>query len=488
MSTIDFNPSFGLSLPDTNLGELLSSATSPDQGELFNDYLQRARSSSDSNGRQDESKTADNANPALPQELKSEVEKKPAEKGADDSRIEKQPEGKEKNPRDEQDSVDEEDNKANPANILINPNAANVKTDLKPGDIAQSAKAVAKPAEIACKDVKDLSAGEKTALLTQNEPQNFVAAQTDTTVVQSAKANTIQTTALKDGENAGELSAGGQNAESIPASVINNITAEQIPKAASSSARDARRKMSQQGEKKQGSDAGEASTTSDIAKDPYSTVPGDKAVVAQAVASQLSEPTKSTKKDTDISGIDAAGKNKTDMPANTQTQSGLASKAADGTGQQGGNESGVQVDQARFVQRIERAFAAIGDRGGSVRLKLSPPELGSVSVEISVNKGVMKARLEAETKETKNLLLENLPGLRDRLAQQNIKIQQFDVDLRDPSSGGMSQQTANQGDSGSRDGGYRDSRSQTRENTNVPSTAMETTRLVNPNGQLNVIV
>ncbi len=73
----------------------------------------------------------------------------------------------------------------------------------------------------------------------------------------------------------------------------------------------------------------------------------------------------------------------------------------------------------------------IGDRGGSVRLKLSPPELGSLRLEITVNKGVMKARVEAETKEAKNLLLDNLPALRDRLAQQNIKIQKFDVDLRD---------------------------------------------------------
>ena len=52
------------------------------------------------------------------------------------------------------------------------------------------------------------------------------------------------------------------------------------------------------------------------------------------------------------------------------------------------------------------------------------------ATEITVNKGVHEARVEAETKEAKNLLLENLPALRDRLAQQNIKIQKFDVDLR----------------------------------------------------------
>ena len=109
-------------------------------------------------------------------------------------------------------------------------------------------------------------------------------------------------------------------------------------------------------------------------------------------------------------------------------------------------------------------------------------------MEISVNKGVMKAHLEAETKEAKNLLLENLPALRDRLAQQNIKIQKFDVDLRDPSSGGMSQQTANQPDTGSGQGGYHAPRPQVRENGGAAAATTAAPGIANHNGQLNVIV
>jgi flagellar hook-length control protein FliK len=142
----------------------------------------------------------------------------------------------------------------------------------------------------------------------------------------------------------------------------------------------------------------------------------------------------------------------------------------------------------RFVQRVERAFAAMGDGGGTVRLKLNPPELGSVHMEITVIKGVMKARLEAETKEAKNLLLENLPALRDRLAQQNIKIQKFDVDLRDPSSGGAFQQSANQAETGSGGGGYRSPQPQSRENAQSASPTAGAQRIANHNGQLNVIV
>lgn len=96
------------------------------------------------------------------------------------------------------------------------------------------------------------------------------------------------------------------------------------------------------------------------------------------------------------------------------------------------------VDRVRFVQRVVRAFQATGERGGTVRLRLSPPELGSLRVEISVNQGVMNARLEAENQTARQLLLENLPMLRERLADQGIKVEQFQVDLSDRPPGGLS--------------------------------------------------
>jgi flagellar hook-length control protein FliK len=154
--------------------------------------------------------------------------------------------------------------------------------------------------------------------------------------------------------------------------------------------------------------------------------------------------------------------------------------------QQSGDDAAASTSSARFVQRVEQAFAAMGDRGGSVRLMLSPPELGSLRMEISVSKGVMKAHLETETKEAKNLILDNLPALRERLAQQNIKIQTFDVDLRDPSSGGMPQHTADQ--SGGRSSeGARAQRVQSAEISAVAATGPRGETSYH-DGQLNVIV
>ena len=44
--------------------------------------------------------------------------------------------------------------------------------------------------------------------------------------------------------------------------------------------------------------------------------------------------------------------------------------------------------------------------------------------------GVLAAKLETETPAARRMLLDHLPVLRDRLAEQNIRIERFDVDVR----------------------------------------------------------
>jgi flagellar hook-length control protein FliK len=93
------------------------------------------------------------------------------------------------------------------------------------------------------------------------------------------------------------------------------------------------------------------------------------------------------------------------------------------------------AERVRFVQRVARAFQAAGEQGGKVTLRLNPPELGSVRLEVTIRDGVLRAHLEAETTAARQALLENLPALRERLAEQDVKIERFDVDLRDNGSG-----------------------------------------------------
>ena len=90
--------------------------------------------------------------------------------------------------------------------------------------------------------------------------------------------------------------------------------------------------------------------------------------------------------------------------------------------------------RARFVQRVASAVRAANERGGEIRLRLSPPELGSLRVEIQLREGTLSARLQTETESARHMLLDNLPQLRERLQEQGIKVEQFNVDVRDESS------------------------------------------------------
>ena len=124
----------------------------------------------------------------------------------------------------------------------------------------------------------------------------------------------------------------------------------------------------------------------------------------------------------------------------------------------------------RFVQRVEQAFQDLDGQGGSVRLRLSPPELGSLHIEINVAKGEMTARVEAETPAARNILLDNLPALRERLAQHDIKVQSFDVDLMDRSGGGMSNQSSQYQNSSQQTGSGAPVRTPLRGSSELPST------------------
>lgn len=94
------------------------------------------------------------------------------------------------------------------------------------------------------------------------------------------------------------------------------------------------------------------------------------------------------------------------------------------------SSEGPRIDPSRFVARVAKAFHTAQDRGGTLQLRLSPPELGALRLELTVKDGAMSAALQTETASARRLLLDHLPALRDRLAEQNIRVDRFDVDVR----------------------------------------------------------
>jgi flagellar hook-length control protein FliK len=139
-------------------------------------------------------------------------------------------------------------------------------------------------------------------------------------------------------------------------------------------------------------------------------------------------------------------------------------------------DGGPPIDRTRFVQRVEGAMKAAQQRDGRVQVRLAPPELGSLRIELSVQNGIMSAKLEAETSAARNALLDNLPALRERLAEQNIRVEKFDVDVRSDSqsSGGnadMQDGRPEHKESGSQDRRERATSVQTRKPGLKPPTA-----------------
>ena len=152
--------------------------------------------------------------------------------------------------------------------------------------------------------------------------------------------------------------------------------------------------------------------------------PEPQATIPEAVTADVSTPTSGPQATPSGEAVTAVESRATNIQSRVNT--------ADGTGK-GTTEA---VDSAKFVQRVANAFTALGQRSGPVRLKLYPPELGSLRMEITVKNGTLSAKVEAETAAARSLLVDNLPMLRERLSEQGIRVDRFDVGVSDQSQGG----------------------------------------------------
>lgn len=154
---------------------------------------------------------------------------------------------------------------------------------------------------------------------------------------------------------------------------------------------------------------------------------------ASGTAAAVSEPSAVASTPTAVTGT--ANMRKDSGGTAPEAQATDSGRAADGS------PSNLHAaDRARFVQRVAQAFRAANERGGHVRLRLHPPELGSLRVELKITDGVMSARMEAESAAARDLLAEHLPVLRQRLADHGIRVERFELDLMGQNGQGPSQQ------------------------------------------------
>jgi flagellar hook-length control protein FliK len=172
-------------------------------------------------------------------------------------------------------------------------------------------------------------------------------------------------------------------------------------------------------------DAAAPHVASPAASDPPTGPPSGTAEATASSAPDLASASEHGKAAGDTSVRPESAGGQVERPATADP-----SRIADASG---GTGRHAEIDRVRFVQRVARAFHQLGESGGELRLRLSPPELGALRLEVAVREGVLTARLEAETPAARALLFDNLPALRERLAAQDVRVERFEVDLWDRS-------------------------------------------------------
>jgi flagellar hook-length control protein FliK len=80
-----------------------------------------------------------------------------------------------------------------------------------------------------------------------------------------------------------------------------------------------------------------------------------------------------------------------------------------------------------------------------VRLRLEPPELGTVLIEVRLAGSTVSARLEADRADTAAALAEGLPLLRHALATDGVRIERFEITAREAPAGAPSPTDADGG-------------------------------------------
>ncbi len=92
--------------------------------------------------------------------------------------------------------------------------------------------------------------------------------------------------------------------------------------------------------------------------------------------------------------------------------------------------SGQQISESQiFDQVVTHISGSVNGESGRMVLRLQPAELGSLKLELTIEGDKIRANLHAQTQQVQEVLERNLPQLRSALAEQGLKIDQFQVNI-----------------------------------------------------------
>lgn len=109
---------------------------------------------------------------------------------------------------------------------------------------------------------------------------------------------------------------------------------------------------------------------------------------------------------------------------------------------------GAAIDEEQFSGRVLRGLTTmVNQRGGALTMRLDPPDLGQLRVQMTVMQGVVTASFQAESAQAQQLLERNLAVLRVALEGQGLTVERLTVTNSSSSTSwnGMSQQNEENG-------------------------------------------
>jgi len=93
-------------------------------------------------------------------------------------------------------------------------------------------------------------------------------------------------------------------------------------------------------------------------------------------------------------------------------------------------------DAGRFWGSVSRGLAAsVRQKGGLLTLKLSPPSMGQLRIEMGIKDGSVRATLHATTESARDMLSSNLASLRATLSSKGLQVESLQVQMA-PAQGG----------------------------------------------------
>ncbi len=105
-------------------------------------------------------------------------------------------------------------------------------------------------------------------------------------------------------------------------------------------------------------------------------------------------------------------------------------------------QAGQPVDEAAATGNVVRGLSAlVNQRGGVMHMRLDPPELGQLRVQMNIQQGSVTAQFQAATAQAQTILERNIATLRTALERHGLTVERLTVQVHQPSQG---QQTTGQ--------------------------------------------